>query len=230
MAISLSLVSCDTGETAPQKNEMLLLSNGVVRLGGIGHTHTLVATLINGDAPIMWKSSNPEIATCEGGVITSVGFGKCTITAYTESGISAFCVVNVVDDDAGIRLEDVLDFSVENLPVTVSSYDKNTGELRVEYIIESYTISSKMSNGNYYIYVKLNGIKTYDVDGANGQKPVVIKLGLYREGDELCEYQSLRVTGVRVGERFSVSCDVFGLVLNGEKREMYMEISEEIEQ
>lgn len=58
-------------------------------------TASYTITPANGTDPILWESSNQNIVTVSNGVITPVGNGSATITAYTPRGISATLSVTV---------------------------------------------------------------------------------------------------------------------------------------
>ncbi len=63
-----------------------------------GSFEALVPTILPGDSTdgVTWTSSNESVATVENGIVTAVGRGMAVITAKTDSGYSATCVVNVV--------------------------------------------------------------------------------------------------------------------------------------
>lgn len=64
-----------------------------------GETLTLKATITPADADTSrtWKSSDENVATVAGGVVTAVGAGKATITATTVNSKTASCQITVVD-------------------------------------------------------------------------------------------------------------------------------------
>lgn len=62
----------------------------------IGASRTLTATVIPSYAedPVIWASSDEDVAVVADGVVTVVGVGTCTITA-TAGSVSATCAVSV---------------------------------------------------------------------------------------------------------------------------------------
>ena len=72
------------------------LSSGTASITSIGGTSSLVATVTPEDTTdaVIWSSSDNEVATVAGGIITAVGCGTATITA-TCGEQSASCVVTV---------------------------------------------------------------------------------------------------------------------------------------
>ena len=72
----------------------IALNKSETALTVFGATETLVATVTPGDTTesILWSSSNTNVATVAGGVVTEVGVGTAVITATCGSQ-SASCVV-----------------------------------------------------------------------------------------------------------------------------------------
>lgn len=73
----------------------------------VGHFETLTATVTPKDATdrtVTWSSSNPEVASVEGGLVLAVNGGNATITA-TAGGVSASCAVTVTVPVSGIVLD-----------------------------------------------------------------------------------------------------------------------------
>lgn len=72
----------------------ITLDKSTVTLDAVGATVTLTATPRPADTtdPVVWTSSNENVATVNNGVVTSVGLGTATITA-TCGNYSATCSV-----------------------------------------------------------------------------------------------------------------------------------------
>ena len=100
----------------------------------VGETATLDATILPEDATdknVLWYSSNPEVASVEGGVITAIGFGQaeitaqingladvCSVTVLTDSPdgvIAAYFGGNVTSEDGSTLSGGYLDFGIMNL-------------------------------------------------------------------------------------------------------------------
>jgi len=68
----------------------------------IGETATLTATVYPDDAAnkaVGWTSSNPNVATVTGGIVTAREVGEATITVITaDGGYTATCAVEVVPE------------------------------------------------------------------------------------------------------------------------------------
>ncbi len=84
-----------------------------------GEEETLTATIIPSDATlrgeISWSSSNPDVATVDGGIVTAVSMGNATITASLE-GFKAECNVVVKGMEYGmIAITDLM--PVDILPI-----------------------------------------------------------------------------------------------------------------
>lgn len=72
------------------------LNNNTLSITHIGDTSTLVATVapVNTTDTVIWSSSNADVATVAGGVVTAIGCGSATIAA-TCGNYSATCSVTV---------------------------------------------------------------------------------------------------------------------------------------
>ncbi|MBQ9673863.1 MAG: Ig domain-containing protein [Ruminococcus sp.] len=73
------------------------LSNSAVAIK-INETFVLTATVTPADASepmVYWESSDTSVATVKSGVVTAVGSGQATITAFTKNGINNTCTVTV---------------------------------------------------------------------------------------------------------------------------------------
>lgn len=60
----------------------------------VGDTATITATVTPSGAPVSWSSSNPSVASVDGGVITAKSSGVAIVTA-TAGAYSAQCTVTV---------------------------------------------------------------------------------------------------------------------------------------
>lgn len=83
----------------PSPLPLFTLSDEEILLENIGGTYSVTATRDNGldiTDDVFWHSSNENIATCSGGVITARGYGACIITGIYESK-TAVCIITVED-------------------------------------------------------------------------------------------------------------------------------------
>lgn len=100
----------------------------------VGNSETITASILPLGATnkrLEWTSSNPDVATVEGGNVTAVAVGTAVITATATdgSGVSAACEVTVVaNKDAAIaQLQSIVDYAQD-------LYDNSTeGENIGEY-------------------------------------------------------------------------------------------------
>lgn len=86
----------------PNPNPKLTLSEKSMSFDALGTTKTLTAISETGadiSPRVIWKSSNERIATCTNGVIKSVGYGVCTVTAFLNNE-SRSCIIEITDPDA----------------------------------------------------------------------------------------------------------------------------------
>ncbi|MBQ8738011.1 MAG: leucine-rich repeat protein [Clostridia bacterium] len=138
----------DSTETSSPEGEILPISislNMNTVSMKIGESVDLTATILPSNATnkeITWISSNTSIARIDEGVITAVSSGTATITAITENGKEATCVVTVIDPIA-------LDFRFE-------SY--GNGYAVVEYTGTSDTVTVPSTyNGKNVIAIGTKG-------------------------------------------------------------------------
>lgn len=101
-AAILSLFSCYRAG-APNTAGELILSEKVILFKDVGENAELSAKIIKDgrvvdnlsyNDSVVWTTSNSEVAICEGGKITAVGFGACTIRATYENYTSTCFVSN----------------------------------------------------------------------------------------------------------------------------------------
>ncbi|MCR5547527.1 MAG: Ig-like domain-containing protein [Bacteroidales bacterium] len=72
-----------------------------------GETRSLSLNILPADATernITWRSSNTSVATVKDGLISALNSGTTTITAESENGITASCLVSVVVPVSGISI------------------------------------------------------------------------------------------------------------------------------
>lgn len=98
-----------TVTTSVVKASGVKLSTANLKLTVGGEPSTLTAAVEPDNATnknVSWSSSDPEVATVAGGVVTPVKAGAATITVTTEDGEhSAACKVTVIQPAAGITLD-----------------------------------------------------------------------------------------------------------------------------
>ena len=120
-------------------------------------------------------------------------------------------------------------FGINNVGKTLKYIDRKTGQVIAEFILVSYTLeySFDPANPNTLIIVPhYNFVKTFDIDGLDGDNTVVAEFNLYTKNDKHCETRSYRVFDKKVGEFFTVEGARFGVaVIDGEIRPFYMTVS-----
>lgn len=101
----------------------------------IGASRTLTATVIPSYAedPVIWTSSDEDVAVVADGVVTVVGVGSCTITA-TAGSVSASCTVNVA-----VYLTGFDKYKRSNMSAASSSNRLTTGDTVLGTSATSYT-------------------------------------------------------------------------------------------
>ena len=210
--------------TAP----IITLSEDKLKLQ-IGESHELLAvTDNNAGKEIVWKSSNPAIATCEGGVVTAKKDGTCAIIAITELGYSDVCIVTAGKGQAPIEHANYLDFRFPDIGKELQCVDKNLGQVTTAAVVIGYEMETLLlEDGRLVVEISLICIKTYDADGPSATNPARITATLYRENDAFCDKRIYMSQNVAVGDVFRVKCSGFTVQTrtDGTVREFYMTFS-----
>ena len=68
----------------------------------IGESYNIHATVLPAGAELQWASSDPSVATVNGGIVTAVGEGEAVITASLSDRTSASCNVTVLGEKVEI--------------------------------------------------------------------------------------------------------------------------------
>lgn len=103
------------------------------------------------DKTLTWKTSNRKVATVNSnGVVTGVKGGKVKITAKTENGLTASCVVTVVQTPASVKLSSsslsLYEGASKRLKATVSP--SNANNLNVKWSSSNTKVATVDKKGN----------------------------------------------------------------------------------
>lgn len=141
------------------------ISPTTLTLSAIGATSQLTATTTPSGGNVTWTSSNTSVATVSSsGLVTSVGYGSCTITA-TSGSVSASCSVAIVEatvtsitatytQSGTVYDTDSLDVLEDDL-VVIAYFDNDTSQT-----VTSYTLSGTLTVGTSTITVTYGGKTT----------------------------------------------------------------------
>ena len=89
-----------------------------------GETLTLKAQLFPAEATntnVCWVSSNPKVATVDGGVVSWAGVGSCTIYAYSANGCKASCDLVCEMPPMLAAAEEVVEYISQDLSLAYQS-------------------------------------------------------------------------------------------------------------
>lgn len=201
-------ISCSVTVDNPTAPHVKLSQNEISL--PVGETATITArTLNDAGASISWTSTDPSIATCEGGVITAKKAGICAILAITEAGFTDYCVVSVGNYEFTYPNSEYLDFRFPKIGERLDYIDADTGKTLSSSIVvscEIRTIFDSTDDSRLAVHIYLNCVKVYDVDGLLGETPAVVSTKLYREKDALCDTREYKYTA-SVGEAFRIEID-----------------------
>lgn len=136
-----------------------------IMLTGIGSTQQLTATTTPPGGAVTWTSSDTSIATVSNaGLVTSVGYGSCTITASSGS-VSATCAVAV----SQVTLTSIsADYQQSGTVYDTASLDSLKSDLTViatysdssTATVTEYTLSGTLTAGTSTITVSYGGKTT----------------------------------------------------------------------
>ena len=221
---AVSCIVTVNNPTAP----IITLSEEKLKLQ-IGQTHELLAiTDNNAGNEIVWKSSDPTVATCEDGVVTAKKDGTCAIIAITERGYSDVCIVTSGKGQKPIEHSDYLDFRFPDIGKELHSVDKTIGQVSTSAVVIGYTMKTLLlEDGRLVVEISLICMKTYDSEGPDATNPARITATLYRENDAFCDKRIYMAQNVAVGDVFQVKCSGFTVQTksDGTVREFYMTFS-----
>ena len=125
----------------------------------VGETATLTATYTPADGEVRWISSNPDVVTVDGGVVTAKAPGTATITAsVTSSGYTSTASADVaVQGEDGVVLPDRYADEVEEIyHEAATTYELDTDG------IDSGSIYAIFHKGSSRILYHANGSATSD--------------------------------------------------------------------
>lgn len=151
LSIMLSTVSCADPSDKEKKAESIFLSKSNIEFTAIGETRTIKATVLPTSAQtqtVTWSSSDPNIAICENGVITAVGYGVCTVRASCD-GATSICTVKVQNHNPRISIsqKDVIITNIQESKQLTALSDKNEDITSSVYWISSNTNIATCVNG-----------------------------------------------------------------------------------
>ena len=129
------------GDAVEPKNFVISKDSVILDIGNSENLIAIVSPNNSSNNRIYWKSTNPEVATVDYGLVNSVGLGECDIIAYCY-GMRAICHISVVfsitldKQEATLLPNHILTLTPSTpqpLPngVTVSSSDPTVAAARV---------------------------------------------------------------------------------------------------
>ena len=182
--------SCEITVKLPA--ESVKLSQEEIKIN-VGEQTSLTATVSPADAcqDLTWTSSNTDVATIAGGVITAKAAGSTTITAETLNGVRATCNVTVKIPVASVKLDktelqldvgsseslkaDVLPEEATDKTVTWTSSDENIAKVSASGSVTgvkagNVTITAIADGQSAACTVKVNAVAESVVLSAAQQK------------------------------------------------------------
>ena len=154
LSIMLSTVSCANSSDKDKKAESIFLSESNIEFLVLGDSRTVKATILPTNAidkTVTWSSSDPSVATCENGVITSVGYGACIVRASCGN-VTSVCTVKIQNPNPRVSIlqEEVVFDELQTSKQLTAISDAN----------ENITDSISWNSSNPSIATCVNGLIT----------------------------------------------------------------------
>lgn len=138
----------------PVDVEDIVLNKEQIEFDSVGEEEKLEATIYPENATdksVKWSSDNTAVATVKDGVVTATGEGETKITATTEGGKKAECIVKVKEQPAGIlTVENVSGKQGETVSVAIK-LEQNPGiiaaRLKIDYDAQALTLAKVEDGG-----------------------------------------------------------------------------------
>ena len=207
----------------------------VIALEAVGDEIQLTADIfLDNSDNITWISSNPDVVTCEGGLLRAVSKGTAVVIAATESGATAARMVTVEGGDEFVMPEaaaNILALDARNIGKTIKYVDINTDEIIASFIITGMRIECEIyePTGDLYVVPYFTCVKVYDRNGLEGTTTFDAQMKLYKENNEFCEQYRCRFNGAKVGDTVEGETALFGVADHGSPRPFYFVIVPVIE-
>ena len=170
--------TCSVTVNFPIKATGVTLNQTSLTLVSIGQTYTLHETVLPSNATnkrVSWKSSNPTVATVDGGLVRAVANGTTTVTVTTADGTSktATCVVTVKTDTTllatGVTLDQnslTLNSTGQTASLTATVSPSYATDKSVTWTSSIPSVATVSSSG--VVKAVANGTTTVTVTTADG--------------------------------------------------------------
>ena len=196
---------------------LISLSNYELTLA-LNETKTITGTIIPSSAgspdDLIWESSNPAVASVNGGVITALSYGNATITASYD-GVSASCEVQVLET---IHVESIVITSSvtfnktgigQQLSVTV--YPSNATNKSVVWSTSNSSVATVSSSG--YVTAVAPGNATITARSVDGNKTSTCSITV--NGEQLSISLTSTTVRLKVGQSTSIGASLSPYTVTG---------------
>ena len=204
------------------------LSKNEIEFSAAGESDTLRIEGVSGQ--VSWISSNEEVVTVEGGVVTAVSEGVAVVIAVDGNSNTAACIVYVGEHETPKIPEDVVRFEVKDVPRVVHYVNQLSGQIEASVMIISYTVEWEVEDEeNLRVDTLFNMVKIYDAHGLNSGDTFFITGGFYTENDYLVSDLPYEFSSIPLGEEFQIGQRVRFITQEGVIREGYIAFYEYVE-
>ncbi len=165
------------------------------------------STLFSGE--VSWTSSDPAVARCTDGVVTTHSTGNAVIRVHQGDNTVSMYSVSVFED-----IESMVEFTSTELPVTLS-YMSGKSEVEVQEF--SYTVTEDESLGEDRLMVTFTVTykKTADISGNQSKNDTGFYIELYSDEVGYCTTYRVESSLLFVGQSATFSTNFIADVTNG---------------
>ena len=191
------------------KNARTLLVGDTVSLADSSY-----GSLFEEDTAI-WTSSNPEVATVDGGRLVALKEGVTSIKIVSDDSTVSVCTAYVYQTVA-----DSVAFASLDTPITVD-YQKGGTTAEIYSLECEITDDGNFYNNKAYVSFNVKYRKSADASGADGIGDCHFVIELHSGESGLCDTYLIKINGAKIGTEGEYS-EVFYANLSNGPRTFYL--------
>lgn len=149
LCLTFSVSACSSNFSSPFKPKTIPVSSIILSTDSVelivGRSKHITCTILPEDATnksLTWQSSDENVASVSYGQIEAISPGTATVTVFNSEGVTAKCVVKVIQEPAYDGLEEREKRFVDNFVEYADSYFINPSSVEIKNIF---------FNTSYYI-------------------------------------------------------------------------------
>lgn len=165
------------------------------------------STLFTGE--VSWSSSNPEVAECVDGVITTHSIGTAVIRVCQGSDAVSMYSVSVYEN-----IESMVEFTAPELPVTLS-YLSGKSEVEVQEFTYTVTEDETLDEDRLMVAFTVSYKKTADISGNQSKNTTGFYIELYSDEVGYCTTYKVESSLLFVGQSATFSTNFIADISDG---------------